>query len=94
MTAILGSLQPVQSALGMMAIDGRNETTTKGNLTSQKYIRWDDSRVESVPDGEAEDIQAVAELINKAQSMMYNNHRHCFGGWCGQMLNFAGTKLM
>jgi hypothetical protein len=37
------------------------------DLSSRNYIRWDASGVGKVPPGEAEDIQAVAEMINTMQ---------------------------
>jgi hypothetical protein len=50
------------------------------NLEDRSYVRWDDPRVQEKPEGEDEDIQAVAQMINEAQRAQYNSHRHCFGG--------------
>jgi hypothetical protein len=49
-------------------------------LTSRKYIQWNAPGVEKVPPGEAEDIQAVADMINTMQKAQYNNNRHMYGG--------------
>lgn len=48
-------------------------------VDTSKYVRWD-SGVEQVPPGEAEDIQAVADMINAMQKAQFNNHRHMYGG--------------
>jgi hypothetical protein len=37
------------------------------DLSSRKYIKWDDPSVEKIPPGEEEDILAVAEQINAIQ---------------------------
>ncbi|KAI9815043.1 MAG: hypothetical protein M1827_002886 [Pycnora praestabilis] len=50
------------------------------SLENRKYIRWDTKGVESIPEGEAEDIQAVADMINAAQRGQFNRGRHAFGG--------------
>lgn len=50
------------------------------DLASRNYIHWDAPGVENPPPNEAEDIQAVAELINTMQKMQYNSHRHAYGG--------------
>jgi len=47
---------------------------------SRTYVRWDAPRVENIPPGEAEDIQAVADMINTMQKTVYNKHRHTFTG--------------
>jgi hypothetical protein len=49
-------------------------------VSSRNYIRWDSEGVQSIPPHEAEDIQAVAEMINKIQRMQFNKARHCFSG--------------
>jgi hypothetical protein len=41
------------------------------------YIKWDAPGVEKIPQGEAEDIQAVAAMINKIQKAQYNNTGIC-----------------
>lgn len=51
---------------------------------NRNYIRWDDPRVEQKPEGEDEDIKAVAEMINDIQRAQYNMHRHCYSGKCVQ----------
>lgn len=57
-----------------------NHTEDQHKLEGREYIRWDDSRVQSKPDGEDEDIKAVAEMINEIQKAQYNSHRHCYTG--------------
>ncbi|TKA52456.1 hypothetical protein B0A49_11025, partial [Cryomyces minteri] len=49
-------------------------------LEGRNYIRWDSKGVENVPEGEQEDIQAVADMINDIQKAQYNSHRHCYSG--------------
>ena len=58
-----------------MASDG-----TSNGVSSRNYIRWDTSGVEKVPPNEAEDIQAVVEMINHIQRLQFNKSRHAFGG--------------
>jgi hypothetical protein len=69
-----------------VAINGATNNATIGasrgdshDLSSRKYIRWDDPCVEKVPPGEQEDIEAVAEQINAIQRAQFNMHRHCYG---------------
>ncbi|KAK5282297.1 hypothetical protein LTR40_003497, partial [Exophiala xenobiotica] len=54
-----------------------NHAEDQSKLEGRDYIRWDDSRVQSKPEGEDEDIKAVAEMINAIQKAQYNSHRHC-----------------
>ena len=61
-----------------MEISNHTEPDTK-SLADRKYIRYD-SGVEQIPPNEAEDIQAVADMINAMQRAQYNSHRHAFGG--------------
>lgn len=49
-------------------------------VASRNYIRWDTPGVEKIPEGEAEDIQAVADMINVMQRAQFNKHRHMYGG--------------
>ena len=49
-------------------------------LQDRNYVRWDEEGVEKIPEGEAEDIQAVADQINAIQKAQYNSHRHCYTG--------------
>jgi hypothetical protein len=39
-----------------------------------------DPNVEKILEGQAEDIQVVAEQINAIQRAQYNCHRHCSSG--------------
>lgn len=53
---------------------------TSEDLANRNYIRWDDSSVEKIPEGEEDDIRAVAEQINTIQKAQWNMHRHCYSG--------------
>ncbi|EOD47921.1 putative catalase protein [Neofusicoccum parvum] len=53
---------------------------TAEDLARRNYVRWDADGVEQIPPNEAEDIQAVADMINKIQRTHFNNARHAFGG--------------
>ena len=50
------------------------------DMSKRDYIRWDAEGVEKIPPNEAEDIQAVADMINTIQKAQWNNHRHCYSG--------------
>lgn len=50
------------------------------DMSKRNYIRWDAEGVENVPDGEEDDINAVAEQINCIQKAQWNMHRHCYSG--------------
>ena len=50
------------------------------DMSKRNYIRWDAEGVEKVPPNEAEDIQAVADMINCMQKAQWNSHRHCYSG--------------
>ena len=52
----------------------------KEDMSKRDYIRWDAEGVERIPPNEAEDIQAVADMINCIQMAQWNNHRHCYSG--------------
>ncbi len=61
------------------------------DMSKRNYIRWDAEGVEKVPPNEAEDIQAVADMINACQKAQWNSHRHCFTGSCtSQVTNDPG----
>lgn len=49
-------------------------------VDTSKYIQWNAEGVEKVPPNEAEDIQAVANMINQFQMAQMSNHRHVFSG--------------
>ena len=66
---------------------------SSGDLASRNYIRFN-SGVEKVPPGEAEDIQAVADLINEAQRRMWNSTRHCYGGTHARTQGLVKGKLI
>ncbi|RFU25050.1 hypothetical protein B7463_g11282, partial [Scytalidium lignicola] len=61
-------------------MDLSNKVENMQVLEKRNYIRWDDPRVEKKPEGEDEDVKAVAEMINKIQRIQYNMHRHCYSG--------------
>lgn len=54
--------------------------TLQGEVDTGKYVEWNAEGVEKVPPNEAEDIQAVAGLINKFQMAQMSNHRHVYSG--------------
>ncbi|KAF9880345.1 hypothetical protein CkaCkLH20_02299 [Colletotrichum karsti] len=49
------------------------------DLTKRNYVRWDAEGVEKPPANEAEDIQAVADLVNELQRRTWNQTRHGYG---------------
>ena len=49
-------------------------------LSKRKYMHWENAGVEQIPPNEAEDVQAVADMINANQKNLYNQHRHCYTG--------------
>ncbi|KAH7061455.1 catalase-like domain-containing protein [Macrophomina phaseolina] len=61
-----------------MAPNGHNASPAE--LARRNYIRWDAEGVEEVPPNEAQDIQAVADMINEIQRAHWNNTRHCYSG--------------
>ena len=61
-------------------MDINNEKGDEDALASRNYIKWDDPSVEQIPEGEEEDIKAVADQINAIQKAQYNVHRHCYTG--------------
>ncbi|MCJ1225444.1 hypothetical protein MMC12_002093 [Toensbergia leucococca] len=63
-------------------------------LSDRKYILWDTEGVEKIPPNEAEDIQAVADMINVAQKAQYNNHRHAYGGTHARTQGLVKGKLI
>lgn len=62
----------------IMASNGH--TASPEELAKRNYIRWDAEGVEKIPPNEAEDIQAVADMINEIQRAHWNNARHCYSG--------------
>jgi hypothetical protein len=61
-------------------MDISNNSENQEKLARRNYIKWGDPNLEKIPEGEAEDIQAVAEQINAIQRAQYNCHRHCYSG--------------
>ncbi|KAI9873338.1 MAG: hypothetical protein M1830_000518 [Pleopsidium flavum] len=64
------------------------------SLENRKYIRWDAEGVENIQPNEAEDIQAVADMINAIQKAQWNSHRHCFGGTHARTQGLVKGKLI
>ncbi|EHY56171.1 hypothetical protein ABEF92_005439 [Exophiala dermatitidis] len=58
-----------------------NNAERQQKLEDRHYIRYDDPRVTSRPEGEEEDIKAVADMVNEIQKAPWNSHRHCYTGW-------------
>lgn len=52
--------------------------TMSTDLSNRKYMRWDTPGIEEVPPGEEDDINAVAEQMNKLQEQQFDNHRHVY----------------
>lgn len=48
-------------------------------METRPYIHYSPD-LETIPDGEADDIQAVAKQLTDIQRLQYNLHRHCFSG--------------
>lgn len=48
-------------------------------MENHSYIKYSPN-LEKIPDGEADDINAVAEQLNDIQKAQYNVHRHCYSG--------------
>ena len=61
-------------------MDIRNKAENQDKMADRKYIHWHAEGVEKIPSNEAEDIQAVADMINSMQKAQYNSHRHCYTG--------------
>ncbi|KAJ4569708.1 hypothetical protein HRR90_007006 [Exophiala dermatitidis] len=57
-----------------------NNAERQQKLEDRHYIRYDDPRVTSRPEGEEEDIKAVADMVNEIQKAPWNSHRHCYTG--------------
>lgn len=57
-----------------------DKSADPNDLSDRNYIRWDAEGVEYIPEGEEEDIQAVADQINAIQRAQWNVHRHAFSG--------------
>ena len=86
-----------------------NGSTGGSDLAQRKYIRYD-SGVEKIPPNEAEDIQAVAETINRAQvswqafrwpcfvkiaqKAMFNKTRHGYTGTHARTQGVIKGKLV
>lgn len=48
-------------------------------MENRPYIKYSPS-LEKVPDGEADEIKAVAKQFNDIQKAQFNVHRHCYTG--------------
>lgn len=62
--------------------NGQHGTTAgdAADLTKRNYLKWTAPGVESIPEGEAAEIQRVATQFNTIQKVMYDQHRHCYTG--------------
>lgn len=49
------------------------------DMASRPYIKYKPD-IEKIPEREAEDVQAVADMVNVIQKAQYNQHRHCYTG--------------
>lgn len=76
-----------------MPSNGANGSNGTKGVNTSNYIRWDADGVEKVPPGEAEDVQAVADMINTIQKSQFNNHRHMYSGYVirGNILEFSDS---
>lgn len=63
------------------------------SLANRKYIRYD-SGVEKIPPNEAEDVQAVADMINEIQKAQWNIHRHAYTGTHARTQGLVKGKLI
>lgn len=61
-------------------MDISNKAEDQAAMANRKYLSWKSEGVEKIPPNEAEDIQAVADMINAMQKAQYNSHRHCYTG--------------
>ncbi|KAL2405017.1 hypothetical protein ABEF95_001280 [Exophiala dermatitidis] len=57
-----------------------NNVESQQKLEDRHYIRYDDTGVISRPEGEKEDIEVVAAMVNEIQKAQWNSHRHCYTG--------------
>lgn len=50
-------------------------------MADRKYVRYEDKHLyEKIPPGEAEDIAAVADLVNEMQKAVWQKARHAYTG--------------
>ncbi|MCJ1369450.1 hypothetical protein MMC20_000661 [Loxospora ochrophaea] len=63
------------------------------SLEDRNYIRYEPG-VEKIPPNEAEDIQAVADMINAIQKAQYNKHRHAYGGTHARTQGLVKGKIV
>lgn len=50
-------------------------------MADRKYVRYADKHLyEKIPAGEAEDIKAVADLVNEMQLAVWQKARHAYTG--------------
>lgn len=49
-------------------------------MSAQKYMRWDDPKVEPPVPNEEQTISRVSELVNGMQRQNFQHHRHAFRG--------------
>lgn len=73
-------LPPALNSNLIFIVMASNETNDISKTDPVRYVRWDAPGVVKIPPGEAEDIQAVAEMINHMQRVQFKNHRHMYSG--------------
>lgn len=78
MTALLSQMK--QATIGENHNSNGDSNCHSNGVATRNYMKWDAPGVESIPPNEAEDIQAVADMINKIQHAQFNCHRHMYGG--------------
>ena len=75
-------------------MDISNKSENQDAMAKRKYIHWQDPGVEKIPPNEAQDIQAVADMINGMQRAQYNQHRHCYTGTHARTQGIVKGKLI
>ncbi|KAH6674612.1 catalase-like domain-containing protein [Halenospora varia] len=80
--------------ISKIASNGTNGHTNGLASRTKNYIRWDAEGVEKIPPNDAEDIQVVADMINKIQRAQYNNHRYCYSGTHARTQGIVKGKMI
>jgi hypothetical protein len=68
-----------EAPTGSLSVLGGAKSASNSNsedLAQRKYIRYE-AGIEKIPEGETEDIEAVADMINQIQLTHWNMHREC-----------------
>ncbi|KAL7940807.1 heme-dependent catalase [Trichoderma barbatum] len=53
-------------------------------MATREYIRWDSQGVEKIPEGEADDIQAVVKMFDRLHQAMFQMNSHAVSGTHGR----------